>query len=378
MKYTRREFIKCSTCILAAAGTSAASILVPQKAYSSAFKWQAPAKYYEKLKDLKVKCTLCPRECIVADAERGYCGVRENKGGTYNTLVYGGICAENIDPIEKKPLFHYIPGSSAYSIATAGCNVECKFCQNWRISQFRPEQVKHKALTHDKAIQISKAYKAETIAYTYSEPVVFYEYMYDIAKEVRNHKIGSVMISNGYIQKKPLKELCKVLTGVKIDLKSYSEKFYKDICNGHLKPVLDTLVTLKETGIWFEIVMLVIPTLNDNKAEIKNLSKWLYKNLGTDVPVHFTQYHPTYKIKNIPPTPEATLNYCRETTLDAGLHYVYTGNVWGHMGESTYCPNCKKIVIHREGFTIKKNLIVKSKCPFCKTKIPGVWKNPLI
>ncbi len=334
------------------------------------------ARYYKKLKELKVECQLCPKECSVADLERGYCGCRENRGGTYYTLVYSRPCALHVDPIEKKPLFHYLPGTKAFSLATVGCNMECKFCQNWNISQFRPEQVKAYYVPPQKVVELSKKYECPTIAYTYSEPVVFYEYMYDIAALAKSKKIGSVIISNGYIQPEPLKALCQQLTGVKIDLKAFTEKFYKEYCSGELKPVLDTLVLLKKIGIWFEIVVLLIPNLNDEPSEIDQMTKWIKTELGPDVPVHFTRYYPTYKITNIPPTPVKTLERAQEIAKKNGLHYAYVGNVPGHPGEHTYCPKCGKKVIERTGFKILQNNINQGRCTFCKEEIAGVWTNP--
>ena len=334
-----------------------------------------PAMFWEKLAENQVRCTLCPRECVVADVERGYCGVRENQGGEYQTLVYGALCSANVDPIEKKPLFHYIPGSTAFSIATAGCNIECKFCQNWRISQFRPEQVESVLITPEKLVAVCKSRRAHTIAYTYSEPVIFYEYMHDTAALARRHGIGSVMISNGYIQEKPLRQLCRHLTGVKIDLKAFTETFYTQWCAGHLKPVLATLEILKDIGIWFELVVLIIPTLNDSPDEIKQMSKWVLKHLGPNVPMHFTRFHPTYRVTNLPRTPIPTLERCREIALDAGVHYVYAGNVPMHPGENTYCHSCGHELIQRVGFRVTSNTIKSGKCPKCGTKIPGVWSR---
>ncbi|MBU0641480.1 MAG: AmmeMemoRadiSam system radical SAM enzyme, partial [Planctomycetes bacterium] len=295
------------------------------------------AQFWEHLPEKKVKCTLCPRECQVADVERGYCGVRENQGGAYQTLVYGTLCSANIDPIEKKPLFHYLPGTLAFSIATAGCNIECKFCQNWQISQFRPEQVESTLTTPARLVSTCGAQRCLTIAYTYSEPVIFYEYMHDTAALARQQGIGSVMISNGYIQEKPLRQLCRHLTGVKIDFKAFTEEFYSEWCAGHLKPVLATLETLKEIGIWFELVILIIPTLNDSPDEIQQMSRWVVAYLGPNVPMHFTRFHPTYRVTNLPRTPVKTLERCREIALGAGVHYVYAGNVPMHPGENTYC-----------------------------------------
>ena len=334
-----------------------------------------PAMFWEKLAQNQVKCTLCPRECQIADVERGYCGVRENQGGEYQTLVYGALCSGNVDPIEKKPLFHYLPGTTAFSIATAGCNIECKFCQNWQISQFRPEQVGSTLVPPEKLVALCKSRQSPTIAYTYSEPVVFYEYMHDTAALGREQGVGSVMISNGYIQEKPLRQLCQHLTGVKVDFKAFTEEFYVEWCAGHLKPVLEALETLKDIGIWLEMVVLIIPTLNDSPDEIKQMSRWVVKHLGPDVPMHFTRFHPTYRVTNLPRTPVATIERCREIALEAGVHYVYAGNVRGHPGENTYCHSCRERLIHRYGFHIRSNKIEDGKCPKCGTSIPGVWSQ---
>lgn len=331
------------------------------------------AAYYKKLEDARVECELCPRKCTIADMERGYCGVRENRGGTYYTLVHSRVCALNVDPIEKKPLFHYLPGTKAYSLATAGCNVECKFCQNWQISQYRPEQIESIKLTPEDIVRDTKMSGSRTVAFTYSEPVVFYEYMLDIAQQCKEQGLGAVMISNGFIQEKPLIELCQHLSAVKIDLKGFTEKFYQEVCTGELKPVLNTLLTLKKAGIWFEIVMLIIPTLNDSEKELTELCAWIKEHLGTDIPIHFTRFHPTYKIKNLPPTPVKTLQTARKIALDMGLHFPYVGNVPGHEGGNTYCPHCQKIIIRRTGFSILENNLKDGKCKDCDQTIPGIW-----
>lgn len=331
------------------------------------------ARYYEKTDDLKVICRLCPRQCEVADRERGYCGVRENRKGIYYTLVHSNICAEHVDPVEKKPMFHFLPGSKAYSIATAGCNIECKFCQNWEISQFRPEQIPSRSRSPARVAQLAGSAGCKVIAYTYSEPVVFWEYMYDCAVEGRKNGVKSAMISNGYIEEKPLRDLVKVLDGVKIDLKAFTEKFYKEMCSGRLEPVLRTLEILRETGIWFEIVVLIIPSRNDSMEEIGSMCGWITEHLGDSVPVHFTRFHPTYKIKEIPATPVDTLEKAFETARKAGIKFPYIGNVPGHEGENTRCGNCRKTLIERKGFWIKANRIKAGKCPFCAESVPGVW-----
>jgi len=335
--------------------------------------WVHEAMFTETLDEKRIRCTLCPRECVVADMERGSCGVRENRSGKYYTLVYGRPCSIHVDPVEKKPLFHYRPGTQAFSIATAGCNIECKFCQNWDISQFRPEQVRAYELSPTDTARAAKRAGAASIAYTYSEPVIFYEYMHDTAVAARPLGVESVMISNGYINPAPMRKLAKVLDAVKVDLKAFTEKFYREVCSGELKPVLDTLVLLKELGMWTEIVVLIVPGLNDSAEEIRGLSRWVRKNLGPDVPVHFTRFSPNYKMKNLPPTPVKTLERSWKIGREEGLNYVYLGNVVGHKGENTYCPSCGKTLIRRIGFSIVANEMRDGACSKCDTKIAGVW-----
>ena len=310
-------------------------------------------------------------------ASGGYCGVRENHQGVYQTLVYGRPCTLHVDPIEKKPLFHYLPGSTAFSLATAGCNMECKFCQNWDISQFRPEQVQMLDLPPKTTAQLAKQSNSTSIAYTYSEPVIYYEYVYDTAQEAKNLGIGSVMISNGFIQEKALRQLLPRLSAIKIDFKGFTETFYKDICKGELKPVLRTLEIIKEMKTWLEIVILIVPTLNDGDQENKEMAKWIMDHLGPDVPVHITRFHPIYKLKNIDSTPVKTLERIHENMKQAGLHFAYIGNVPGHQTENTYCPKCEKVLIQRVGYQISLKDLKEGKCGHCGAAIPGVWKNPL-
>ncbi len=332
------------------------------------------ARYWEKKAHKQVHCQLCPRGCVVDDHERGYCGVRENRGGTYYTLVYSRAATYHIDPIEKKPLFHFLPGSMAFSIATAGCNLNCKFCQNWQISQVTPEQVDSYYLPPQKLATLAREYKTKSIAYTYNEPTIFYEYMYDTAVAAQEQSVKSVVITAAYIEHDPIAELCQVVDAIKVDLKAFSEKYYKDIVHGELKPVLQALETIRKQDTWLEIVYLVVPTLNDSEAEIKKLSRWIKRYLGPDVPIHFTRFFPQYLLKNLPPTPVATLDRCKAIADAEGLHYVYVGNVPGHPAENTYCPHCGKPLVERIGFTIKSMHITNGKCPYCGTKIPGIWK----
>ncbi|HFE64960.1 MAG TPA: AmmeMemoRadiSam system radical SAM enzyme [Caldithrix sp.] len=369
----RREFLESCGILTGAAIISGATPFAASSLPAKDEKHRVEARWYEKQPHKKVKCKLCPRECVVDDRERGYCGVRENWNGVYYTLVHSRPCTYHIDPIEKKPLFHFLPGTIAYSLATVGCNVDCKFCQNWQISQIRPEQVDNLNLPPEKVVREARRAGAPTIAYTYTEPVIFSEYMLDTAAAGRKAGVKSVMISNGYIQAEPMTDLCQVLDAVKIDLKAITEKFYREVVAGELKPVLDTLVLLRKLKMWTEIVYLVVPTLNDSDAEFRNLARWIRTNLGKDVPLHFSRFYPQYKLQNLPPTPVKTLERAHDICQAEGLHYVYIGNVPGHRAESTYCPYCSEVLIRRRGYLILENRIVDGKCPNCQATIPGIW-----
>ena len=332
------------------------------------------ARFYEKLAYKKIRCKLCPRECVIDDRERGYCGVRENRGGSYYSLVHSRVCAAHIDPIEKKPFFHFCPGTLAFSVSTAGCNVNCKFCQNWDISQSRPEQVRSDYLSPKDLAGLAQRYQCPSLSYTYGEPVVFYEYMSDAADAGHALDIKSVVVTGGYIQQEALKKLCQGVDAIKVDLKAFSEKYYKEVVNGELKPVLEALVTIRKLGMWSEIVYLVVPTLNDSDAEFRALVQWIKSNLGADVPLHFSRFHPQYLLKNLPPTPLETLERAKAIADAEGLHYVYLGNIPGHPAESTYCPKCRRVVIGRIGFTVQEMHLRKGKCEYCQQPIPGVWQ----
>jgi len=333
------------------------------------------ARFYKKLEGGGIECGICPRHCMITDLERGYCGVRENRNDVYYTLVYGLPCAVNVDPIEKKPLFHFYPGTAAFSLATAGCNVNCKFCQNWDISQTRPEQTNNIELPVKSAVDICVQRQIPTIAYTYSEPIIFYEYMYDIAKLGREKGIKSVMITGGYIEKEPLAELIPVLDAIKVDLKSIREEYYRKIVNGELKPVLDRLIQMKEAGIWVEIVYLVVPTLNDSEEEFRDLAVWIKNYLGKETPVHFSRFHPQYLLKNLPPTPEKTLQKAHDISKAEGLEFVYLGNVPGNPAESTYCPDCGRVLIERKGYRIYQYNLNGNRCRNCDRVIPGLFNE---
>jgi pyruvate formate lyase activating enzyme len=362
-----------ATCGFASFALASPAMPPPAQPAQDDSQFTVEAKFYQKLPNKKVKCKLCPRECAVGDRERGYCGVRENRGGIYHSLVHSRVCAAHVDPIEKKPLFHYLPGTLAFSIATAGCNVNCKFCQNWDISQVRPEQVPAQYAPPKTVAALAKQNHCPTIAYTYSEPVIFSEYLMDAADAGHDAGVRSVVVSNGYIQNEALKTAYGKMDAVKIDLKAFTESYYRDVVAGELKPVLESLVALQKMGKWTEIVYLVVPTLNDSEAEFRGLARWVKTNLGADVPVHFTQFHPEYLLKNLPITPVPTLERAKAIADAEGLHYVYIGNVPGHPAQNTYCPKCHRMLVERVGFTAGQMLIRKGACPFCSQAIPGIW-----
>ena len=319
-----------------------------------------------------VQCELCPNGCVLENGQHSRCRARMNKDGTLYSLVYGKPCAVHVDPIEKKPFNHFLPGTTAFSIATAGCVLSCKFCQNWQISQAKPEDTDTVDLPPDEVVRQAMLYGCKSVTYTYTEPTVFYEYMYDTAIIAKKYGVRNTMHSCGYINEKPLRKLSKYLNAADIDLKGFTEDYYSRICSGSLKPVLNSLVVLKEEGVWLEITNLVIPTLNDDMKTVKEMCRWILKNLGPDVPIHFSRFLPLYKLANLPPTPLETLVEARKTAMDAGLNFVYIGNI-RHEGESTFCPKCKRMLIEREGFFVKQNNVTKGKCKFCGTSIPGVW-----
>lgn len=331
------------------------------------------AKYYQSLGGGVVQCQLCPRFCVLNLGERGFCRVRGNIKGKLYSFVYGQPVSIHLDPIEKKPLFHFLPGSTAYSIATAGCNLRCLYCQNWEISQSFPEDVKSVERTPQQLVEEALASGAESIAYTYTEPVSFYEYMLETAKLAREKGLKNVVITAGYINPEPLKELCQYVDAIKIDLKAFNNSFYREIVGGELEPVLQALKTVKEQGVWLEIVYLVIPGENDDPEEIKQMSQWIKENLGENVPLHFSRFHPMYKLTNLPPTPEQTVKDLRKIALEQGLKYVYTGNLGDWETESTYCPDSREIAIERKGYFVTQINFNKGVCSN-KEQIPGIWE----
>jgi len=370
---SRREFLQQSF-LLTTGCALAGSMLTGFSGGRDLTPFTRKARNYEKLPANKVRCMLCPRKCVVEPGKRGFCSVRENREGEYYTLVYGNPCAVHVDPVEKKPFFHLLPGASAFSFATPGCNLRCRFCQNWEISQSRPEYVHSMTLPPSQAVADAKRRRAPLMVGTYGEPTIFNEYMYDIAQEAKKQGLRSAVVSNGFINESPLRDLCKVVDAIKIDLKAFRNDYYEKICQGALEPVLKSLKTIKKCGVWLEIVYLVVPTLNDSMREIKEMSEWIKKELGSDVPLHFSRFHPIYKLTSVPATPAETLVQACETASSAGLRYVYLGNLPGNRAENTYCSRCGNIVIERIAFTVKRNLLRNGKCASCGTPLPGIWR----
>lgn len=332
------------------------------------------ALFYEKLDNNQVKCTLCPRYCIISNRDTGYCRVRKNRRGILYSQVYGRPSIVDTGPIEKAPLYHFLPGHIRLCIATTGCNMACKFCHNWQLSQASPGDIRRYDLSPHNVIKRAKRQNIKSISFTYNEPVVFYEYIYDISRLARKEGIHTSIISNGYINPGPLRKLLTVLDAVKIDLKAFNKDFYINITGTDgLETVKNTLKILKEEGTYFEIVNLIIPELNDSMTEIRTMCEWISKHLGNDIPIHFSRFSPSHKLSNVPLTPVQTLEKAAFIAEKAGLKYVYIGNVPGHRYNSTFCPDCEKKLIHRVHFSVLENNIENGKCPFCNHGITGIW-----
>ncbi|MBU2561341.1 MAG: AmmeMemoRadiSam system radical SAM enzyme [Nanoarchaeota archaeon] len=334
------------------------------------------AMFYEKLDRMKVQCHLCPNECIILHGKRGSCRVRENRAGTLYSLVYGLPCTAGVDPIEKKPLFHFLPGTKAYSIATPGCNLHCKWCQNWQISQRGPEDVDCFEMSPQEVVDNALKAGCKTIAYTYVEPAIFYEYVLDTAKLAKKAGLKNIMVTNGYINQKPLKELYKYIDACNVDLKGFTEEFYVKYCQGHLKPILDMIKTVKKMGVWVELTTLIIPDLNDDSATIKKQCDWIVKELGPDVPLHLSRFFPYYQLAHLPPTPPETLKAAYDIAKGTGLNHVYVGNMKLDNTEDTFCPKCRKKLIDRSAFfTVNSIKVHDGRCGFCNAKIAGVFSE---
>ncbi|MEW6008192.1 MAG: AmmeMemoRadiSam system radical SAM enzyme [Candidatus Omnitrophota bacterium] len=379
-KISRRDF--CKVCIFSALGLGISPLIMDlfknfansedEKA-GMGFIEPKEAMFYEKVDDETIQCHLCPRNCTLKHGMRGFCRARESRNGKHYSFVYANPTAVHIDPIEKKPLFHFLPATTAFSIATAGCNYRCKYCQNWQISQFPPEETFNQNLAPKAVVEQAKRFNCQTIAYTYSEPSVFYEYMLDTAKIAKIYGIKNIYHSNGSLNPKPVEELSVYLDAANIDLKGFTHEFYKNIPEGDLDTVLNTIKILKKKSVHVEITNLIVPSLNDDMQTIRKMCLWLRDEVGNDVPIHFSRFTPTYKLKNLSPTPIKTLEQARNIAKKEGLLFAYIGNVPGHEGENTYCPRDAKVLIRRIGYTIIENNIVGGKCKFCGYQIAGVW-----
>ncbi len=334
-------------------------------------KWSREADYYEHYKKM-IRCKLCPHQCILRENDRGFCRTRVVKENRLHTIAYGNPCAVHVDPVEKKPLYHFLPSTPILSVATAGCNLRCLNCQNWQISQSRPEETRNHDLLPETLVTKTGASNIPSIAYTYSDPMIFYEYTIDTAKIAKRAGIKNVLVTAGYINETPLRELCKVTDAANVDLKSFNNSFYKKVSKATLTPVLECLKIMREEGVWIEMTRLVVPTLSDDMDDIRRMCDWIVEEIGDYTPLHLSRFHPAYKLKMLNPTPVETLVNAREVAINAGLNFVYVGNIPGHNAEDTICPQCKETVINREGYHIHKNSLNNGKCK-CGEEIPGIW-----
>ncbi len=333
------------------------------------------ARWWENDADGRVHCYLCPRHCHIGEGQAGFCYIRVNHGGKLYSLGYAQPAALQVDPIEKKPLNHFLPGTRVFSMGTAGCNMGCFFCQNWDISKSHSDQVHSVNVPPEDVPSLAARYDCPSIAFTYNEPTIWGEYVIDICRAAHDAGMNTVMVTNGYITREAFHDIYDHIDAANVDLKSFTEGFYGKITLTHLQPVLETLQWLKnETNVWFEITNLMIPGLNDDPGETRCLADWILEHLGPDVPLHFTAFHPDFKLQDRPPTPPETLHRAREIARDAGLHFVYEGNIYSN-GAHTSCPACGALLIQRSWHDVTQNRLRDGCCPDCGAKIPGVWKN---
>ncbi len=374
---SRRELaLGLGSCALAVAGAG----LLPDRGRATSSEgpirgWvdRQTASHYIRLADDRVRCDLCPLRCEIENGQRGDCGVRENQRGTLWTLAHGNPCALNIDPVEKKPFYHVLPGSKTLSVATAGCNLRCKFCLSWEASQARPEETYNYDLSPADAVSRAERYGCGSIASSYVEPVVFIEYMLEMARRCRETPLLHLMHTAAYVNRTPLEELCRVIDAACVDLKGFSEAIYRDLVGGSLRPVLDALVTLREQGIHLEVVNLLVPGKNDEPKTLRAMCRWIASELGADVPLHFYRFYPRYLLKSVPPTPVASLERARDVAREEGLHYAYIANVPEHPGKHTYCPDCGQALIERVGYITDVVGLEDGRCGQCGHTVPGIW-----
>ena len=336
------------------------------------WQWSREAEWYE-AGDHSVRCLLCPHKCALGENDRGFCRVRVVKEGRLHTLVYGNPVSLHLDPMEKKPLYHFLPGHPILSLATAGCNLRCINCQNWEISQAKPADLQHYDLPPEKLVAYATGRDIPAIAYTYSDPIIFYEYSRDTAALAKEKGIRNVLVTAGYISEEPLREFCTVIDAANVDLKGFNDDFYKKVTEATLQPVLRALQIMREEGVWVEVTRLIVPTYSDDLEDIRAMCKWLVRELGPDTPLHFSRFHPAYKLQGLPPTPATTLDQAYQIARDAGLHHVFVGNLSGHSAQNTTCPHCQRKVIERSGMKVHNNLLDNGRCPSCGEQISGVW-----
>jgi pyruvate formate lyase activating enzyme len=333
------------------------------------------AKWWEPTEKGKIKCTLCPRYCNIGPGQHGFCFIRQNKNDQLITTGYGHPTGFAIDPIEKKPLSHFLPGTNILSFGTAGCNLGCKFCQNWTMSKARLDDLQAHSVSPEGVVALAKKHATPSIAYTYNDPTIFAEYVIDISKIAHDEGIRSVMVTAGYIDKEARKDVYQFIDAANVDLKAFSERFYHKLTFSHLDDVLDTLIWLKnETDVWIEITNLIIPQENDSDDELKNMCEWILQNLGDSVPLHFTAFHPDFKMHDKPRTPDSTLHNARKIALSMGINYCYLGNILDSKSQTTYCPECKQPLIFRDWHSVSKNLVEEGKCPDCGAVIAGIFE----
>jgi len=322
---------------------------------------------------MALQCALCPKGCILNPGESGNCRIRINLDDRLLAVTYAHPCSVHIDPVEKKPLFHFLPGTTILSLATVGCNLHCKNCQNWEISQCNPEDSRSYHIPPEQVVELAERYRTPSIAYTYTEPVAYYEYTLDCCIRARERGIFNVLVTAAYINPGPWRELCRWTDAANIDLKAFSDRFYREVCDGTLQPVLDALVTAREMGVCVEVTNLVIPTLNDSDEDFRNLSRWIVREMGPDTPLHFSRFFPHYRMRHLPPTPLDTLTRARSIAMAEGLTFVYIGNVLTRDAENTVCPGCGRVLVRRRGYTILENHLTTGRCPFCGRRIYGKW-----
>jgi len=371
MERTRREFLY--RCACGGAALAGGLALPCGRVVARGYDDKIEVKLYKKLADRKIQCFVCPLHCILKDGETCFCRTRTNHAGTLYNHAYNSPCVLNVDPIEKTPLLHFLPGTKTLALGLAGCNLRCLYCQNWQIAQDEPVNTKNMKLAADDAVAQLRAKDLPTIAFTYTEPTSYFEYALEVATAVRQAGRRAVMASAAYIETQPLQELCAQLHGMVLALKGFDQEFYLKVCGVRFDPILKAIETAKASGRWLELTTLVIPTYNDAPDQIRDMCKWIVKNLGPDVPLHFGRFVPEYQMRKLPQTPVQTLEECRNIALSEGVRFAYISNVAPHDGNHTYCPGCKSVLIRRIGLKVLENNLKGGRCPKCQREIPGVW-----